>query len=242
MADTKEKPFTCPFCPRSFQRSDVRMSHLKKSHGRVDGIQEHIASTEAARKRVTVACDLCRKRKVRCDGKQPCHHCRGARLTCLYHSTGSYSSDTPGQAVEDDSLVHTTSNQSVNEPQIHSNNVQATPDASTSLSAGTILESTLPQVAEGCSFQSRAEPGWSEPANGLEATSTESNSFVCFDPSFPLEDDLGNVTMTDFWQLPALVRHDDHFMRPEILKMRPGGRTLVGWHESRRWRRDSTSN
>lgn len=206
MADTKEKPFTCPFCPRSFQRSDVRMSHVKKSHGRVEGIEEYTASTDAPRKRVKVACDLCRKRKMRCDGKQPCHHCRGGRSECLYHSAASYSHDTPRQGFEDDSPVHTTSNQSVHEHQIHSNDILITPEASACLSAGISVDSTLPQVAGRCSFQSGADPGWIRPVNGLEATGTESNSFMCFDPSFPSEDDLGDGTMAEFWQLPALVR------------------------------------
>ena len=209
LADTKEKPFTCPFCPRAFQRSDVRMSHVKKSHGRVEGIQEFAPSSEAPRKRVKVACDLCRKRKMRCDGKKPCHHCRGASSACLYHSAGSYSSDTPGQALEDDSSVHTTSNHSINEPQVHSNGVHATPEASAGPDAGISIESTIPQVVERSALQSGVGTGWSKPGNGLETTGTNSNSFMCFDPSFPSDDDLGNVTMTEtFWQLPALVRRD----------------------------------
>ncbi|CAK7896480.1 activator of stress genes 1 [[Candida] anglica] len=36
------------------------------------------------RRRVTRACDECRKKKVKCDGKQPCIHCTVYSYTCTY--------------------------------------------------------------------------------------------------------------------------------------------------------------
>lgn len=166
-----------------------------------------------------MACDLCRKRKVRCDGKQPCYHCRVGGLACLYHSVGGFPSDVPTQALEDGSSVYNTSNESVDEHPIQVNDVHATPDDSTSLDAETTIAPSLPQEIGGCSFQSREGPGLSKPETGIEAMGAVSNSFMCFDSSFPVGDDLGNVTMTDFWELPALVRHNDYFMRLEILKI-----------------------
>ena len=36
------------------------------------------------RKRVTRACDICRQKKVKCDGKQPCIHCTVYSYSCTY--------------------------------------------------------------------------------------------------------------------------------------------------------------
>ncbi|KNE59821.1 hypothetical protein AMAG_05277 [Allomyces macrogynus ATCC 38327] len=58
----------------------------------------------AKRSRISVACDTCRRKKVRCDGEQPCEYCTRARLPCTYQapkrrghgsSSGSASASTP---------------------------------------------------------------------------------------------------------------------------------------------------
>lgn len=37
------------------------------------------------RQRVSIACDLCRKKKIKCDGKTPsCSSCAANRLPCVY--------------------------------------------------------------------------------------------------------------------------------------------------------------
>lgn len=41
------------------------------------------------RRRVTRACDECRKKKVKCDGKQPCIHCTVYSYNCTYQSPNS---------------------------------------------------------------------------------------------------------------------------------------------------------
>ncbi|KAL7664516.1 Zn(2)-C6 fungal-type domain-containing protein [[Candida] zeylanoides] len=43
-------------------------------------------STVHKRRRVTRACDECRKKKVKCDGKQPCIHCTVYSYNCTYQS------------------------------------------------------------------------------------------------------------------------------------------------------------
>ncbi|GEQ69137.1 hypothetical protein JCM33374_g2808 [Metschnikowia sp. JCM 33374] len=40
--------------------------------------------TEAKRRRVTRACDYCRLKKVKCDGRQPCIHCTVYSFKCTY--------------------------------------------------------------------------------------------------------------------------------------------------------------
>ncbi|CAL1209734.1 unnamed protein product [Candida parapsilosis] len=41
-------------------------------------------STEPKRRRVTRACDTCRSKKVKCDGRQPCIHCTVYSFRCTY--------------------------------------------------------------------------------------------------------------------------------------------------------------
>ena len=57
------------------------------------------------RRRVTRACDECRKKKVKCDGKQPCIHCTVYNYECTYNQptrrtvTGSNSSNSVGSSI-----------------------------------------------------------------------------------------------------------------------------------------------
>lgn len=44
------------------------------------------ANAAIKRRRVTRACDECRKKKVKCDGKQPCLHCTVYSYNCTYQS------------------------------------------------------------------------------------------------------------------------------------------------------------
>lgn len=41
-----------------------------------------MASVSNARKNVTIACVLCRKRHIKCDDGQPCNNCERKRVTC----------------------------------------------------------------------------------------------------------------------------------------------------------------
>ncbi|KAG9960838.1 hypothetical protein KCU61_g6173, partial [Aureobasidium melanogenum] len=46
----------------------------------------------SARKRTSMACSRCRRRKIKCSGGQPCQACRSAGVeasTCLYHRVGT---------------------------------------------------------------------------------------------------------------------------------------------------------
>ncbi|KAI9254837.1 hypothetical protein BY458DRAFT_413124, partial [Sporodiniella umbellata] len=37
------------------------------------------------RKRLTQACELCRRKKIRCDGVKPeCHNCQRFKTVCVY--------------------------------------------------------------------------------------------------------------------------------------------------------------
>lgn len=52
--------------------------------------QSALAITVQKRRRVTRACDECRRKKIKCDGKQPCTH-------CTVYSYGMLSTSTLGR-------------------------------------------------------------------------------------------------------------------------------------------------
>lgn len=101
LTDTGERPFHCPHCKAGFQRPDVLAKHMEKLH------REHGASTGPTnsqrtneklgnpreRERSRLACDQCRKRKLKCDNFRPCRSCKSKLLTC----TVSSSSRPPGR-------------------------------------------------------------------------------------------------------------------------------------------------
>lgn len=96
-------------------------------------------------------------------------------------------------------------NSLVDLPRNYFTDLQATPETSVGLGADVAIEPTLAQAADICPFQPQEDSERSKTVNILETARTDSNSLICFDPSFPAEDDLGNVTLTEFWQLPAMV-------------------------------------
>lgn len=48
-------------------------------------LQPHPSNDQFKRRRVTRACDECRKKKVKCDGQQPCIHCTVYSYNCTYN-------------------------------------------------------------------------------------------------------------------------------------------------------------
>lgn len=99
-ADTQEEPYPCPYCSRSFQRSDVRSLHIRNVHGVEACAGDTSAPTTLKRKRVRTACEGCRRRKLRCDGEEPCLQCRYADRACQYRSSGMFNPT-------DDAIIHT---------------------------------------------------------------------------------------------------------------------------------------
>ena len=58
---------------------------MRKCHSDDVASQHHSRLThESRKKRVRVACDTCHKRKMRCDGDNPCHQCRIGISPCTY--------------------------------------------------------------------------------------------------------------------------------------------------------------
>ena len=84
---TAERPFSCPVCHASFPRLDVQQKHMKRSHpgSTQDGDLDDVAMSAAPPKpRSKVACDSCRKRKLRCTGESPCEHCQTSNQSCTF--------------------------------------------------------------------------------------------------------------------------------------------------------------
>ncbi|KAF2275428.1 uncharacterized protein EI97DRAFT_450995 [Westerdykella ornata] len=52
------------------------------------------------RRRVTRACDECRRKKIKCDGKQPCTHCTVYSYECTYDQPSNRRRNAPPQYVE----------------------------------------------------------------------------------------------------------------------------------------------
>lgn len=57
--DTKEKPYTCTVCSKSYARQDVYVRHLQ-THG------SGLANEAMKRQNIRAACDECHRRKVKC--------------------------------------------------------------------------------------------------------------------------------------------------------------------------------
>ncbi|KAB5540295.1 hypothetical protein GE09DRAFT_1245326 [Coniochaeta sp. 2T2.1] len=97
---TGERPFHCPHCKAGFQRPDVLAKHIEKLHRQDDGNSSGISASQRSgernprdRERSRLACDQCRKRKLKCDNVRPCRSCQSKLLTC----TVSSSSRPPGR-------------------------------------------------------------------------------------------------------------------------------------------------
>ncbi|KAI8961159.1 hypothetical protein F5Y11DRAFT_327507 [Daldinia sp. FL1419] len=99
---TGERPFRCPHCKIGFHRADVRAKHIKKIHPENASPSESSESLPQApverpkpkeRERSRLACDQCRKRKLKCNNVRPCEACRSKMLQC----TVSSSSRPPGR-------------------------------------------------------------------------------------------------------------------------------------------------
>lgn len=60
---------------------------------------------ELKRKRVTRACDNCRSKKVKCDGRQPCIHCTVYLFKCTYDQPNVRNKKRPGMPMQSDPFL-----------------------------------------------------------------------------------------------------------------------------------------
>ncbi|KAB8261457.1 hypothetical protein BDV32DRAFT_137319 [Aspergillus pseudonomiae] len=86
---------SCPFCDRSFSRSDTLRRHIRRDHE-----EEELQSSRATR-----ACRSCRVGKVRCRGGNPCKQCREKGHRCIFEDRVAPQPDTPNaHACVDDAI------------------------------------------------------------------------------------------------------------------------------------------
>ncbi|KAE8370173.1 transcription factor with C2H2 and Zn(2)-Cys(6) DNA binding domain [Aspergillus caelatus] len=71
---SRARTANCPFCDRSFSRSDTLRRHIRRDHE-----EEQIQTSRATR-----ACRSCRLGKVRCRGGNPCRQCREKGHRCIF--------------------------------------------------------------------------------------------------------------------------------------------------------------
>jgi hypothetical protein len=201
LQDTNEKPFPCPYCQSSFQRSDVRALHVKKSHG-IDLTSINVAdltTTGPKRKRVRVACDLCRRRKLRCDGENPCRQCRNGNTDCHY-----YSATHPTERVQRQARTRTEPvTRSSTNSQLQSADNIPIPIAMTG-SPATFNDPSTQQdlVATSGLFDLEAD---ADQETG-EYAAIMPNSVSKIGVAFPLQNDVEHEMATDLWQMPLLVQ------------------------------------
>lgn len=71
----------CYICDRSFARKDILRRH----------VLQHDSPPDDFAKRTRLACETCRRRKVRCDSGDPCSACQASKIPCVRRSSGSRS-------------------------------------------------------------------------------------------------------------------------------------------------------
>lgn len=71
---SKQQSFKCPFCDRYLSRNDTLRHHVRSHHQ-----DKELKSSRAMR-----ACNYCRARRSRCDGRNPCDRCFRAGRECSY--------------------------------------------------------------------------------------------------------------------------------------------------------------
>lgn len=70
----QKKSYKCPFCGRICARNDTLRQHVRMHHKDKE--------LQSSRSRATRACDYCRSRKSKCNGKNPCNACFERRIQC----------------------------------------------------------------------------------------------------------------------------------------------------------------
>ncbi|TVY82136.1 Activator of stress genes 1-like protein [Lachnellula suecica] len=82
---------TSPESPESFEVDDESSNPMQSAHWQMHGqtspnstSQQRASAPVQKRRRVTRACDECRRKKIKCDGKQPCTHCTVYSYDCTY--------------------------------------------------------------------------------------------------------------------------------------------------------------
>ncbi|KAH7128488.1 hypothetical protein B0J11DRAFT_459120 [Dendryphion nanum] len=80
LSHSRHRQYRCPFCNREFLRPDALRRHCKTCTQ--NDQDERIP--EFTRGRRLRACDSCRRKKVTCDGKDPCSGCSSKQIECSY--------------------------------------------------------------------------------------------------------------------------------------------------------------
>ncbi|KAL1641696.1 hypothetical protein SLS61_010007 [Didymella pomorum] len=71
--------------PRIFGSGQFDPSQLPQNMFAQDDMDDHNDQGDPKRRRIARACDMCRKKKIKCDGKMPsCTHCQNYKTECIF--------------------------------------------------------------------------------------------------------------------------------------------------------------
>ncbi|KAJ4986173.1 fungal specific transcription factor domain-containing protein [Stagonosporopsis vannaccii] len=78
-------PMMNPPPPRIFGSGQFDPSQLPQNMFAQDDMDDHNDQGDPKRRRIARACDMCRKKKIKCDGKLPsCTHCQNYKTECIF--------------------------------------------------------------------------------------------------------------------------------------------------------------
>ena len=157
--------------------------------------------TEPNRKRVKTACDLCRKRKLRCDGTTPCRQCRTGNLDCQYRPATNPAHCTTYDLEDGRASEDVTTRVDINpRDQAHGS------ESTSMMGSGSTETSNDASVEQGLmATPFLFEVGLGEKHGTIETSSMMPNPAAGFDAGFALHTDTENNKIPNFWQMPLLV-------------------------------------
>jgi len=88
-----------PELPTPYEATGMGSSMLMASTTGAGSVSGGHRSQDQKRRRVTRACDNCRLKKVKCDGKQPCIHCTVYSYSCTYDRPNIRNKNAPAPAL-----------------------------------------------------------------------------------------------------------------------------------------------
>ena len=230
-----------------FPRADVRTTHIKNSHGAAASPQHQPPSATSTtsvqgKDRAKLACDECRKRKLKCNTTHPCRSCCAKRLKCHVSKSsrppGRPRNDQPGGSDDQPQHLHLTENPEIPAPPIdwHFEVLQATnhgmrdlEEAQDKHGSVDLLATAQSHTFVGPELFSQVEPQIG-PAQGFPFSRNLDNNSAAHLPSeIAIESGTwGTVELLDDqWQLPPLVSPGTLLPKEVSLTNAAGHRWLV---------------
>jgi hypothetical protein len=175
----------------------VKALHLKNCHAdRLQTSNDSNGVAESLHKRVRMACVSCRKRKMRCDGIDPCAPCQASASACIYAGAARLSRNLnhtyeafSDQQARDSVNTNVEGSLSFNPPRSQSNG-----DSLNDMDLGFLQDPNRVQFPVVSDSQIPISVSGEAISDGLALATSRDNLFHSF------------TDMTDIWRTPAIVR------------------------------------